>query len=336
MNNFKQFYNAWTSFAKPKRELLLEEENNDSIVQASSYNFLKLTVPPGDLQRILKVPDEKEKQDILKSKSEDFDIQRRALRLFPFSKEQIQKDLPVLVLEPRKFNEYYQAPVYQVVEHHGRARNLANIYTNKIDATLPLKIIVKDGKKLENIINLLIQGQNAPGADSEYISLKDLIPSLKTEVKAKELLDSELKNLKSEVAGGKTFNVVIRQSSIPGRTIVDPMTPEIKVSGIVQKPSLFKAFKKLEVSSGKYDYQILSGDDVSVAGQNLRDIRNKFVDLLNSNFQVKNDKGQEFIFINNILPGGGQTFVLRKPGEENKPESDEDKKEKYTLTISAK
>lgn len=58
MTNYKNFYNAWQSFAKPKRELLLER----TVVPASIKpdDFLALTTDEEELKRIMDTPSIKE------------------------------------------------------------------------------------------------------------------------------------------------------------------------------------------------------------------------------------------------------------------------------------
>lgn len=172
-------------FSKPKRELLLEETNGQLINVRSSL-FLKLTVEPRDYERILKPVPPKQKADILNSKGPEFDIQRRALRLVPFSLEKIKQQPPELHLEPRGLDKQRGALIYQVETHHGRARNLANIYdSDNPEATLPAKLIFKDGKNLQELLSdtrgVLIQGQAGPGADNEFIGLKELIVQASTQ-----------------------------------------------------------------------------------------------------------------------------------------------------------
>jgi len=50
MTNYKQFYNSWQSFAKPKRQLLLEELKLPISIEIG--DFLRLTTTPQDLENI--------------------------------------------------------------------------------------------------------------------------------------------------------------------------------------------------------------------------------------------------------------------------------------------
>lgn len=52
MTNYKQFYNSWQSFAKPKRQLLLEVATIPAKISVN--DFLNLTTRPDDLQIIKK------------------------------------------------------------------------------------------------------------------------------------------------------------------------------------------------------------------------------------------------------------------------------------------
>ena len=65
MTNYNKFYNAWSSFAKPKRQLLLER-----IIVAAQIrpdDFLALTTDAAELERIMTKPSIKEPYDAEKA-----------------------------------------------------------------------------------------------------------------------------------------------------------------------------------------------------------------------------------------------------------------------------
>jgi len=58
MTNYKQFYNSWMGFAKPKRELLLER--TVVLAEIKPDDFLALTTDEEELKRIMDAPSIKE------------------------------------------------------------------------------------------------------------------------------------------------------------------------------------------------------------------------------------------------------------------------------------
>jgi hypothetical protein len=65
MTNYRQFYNAWQGFAKPKRELLLER--TVVAAQIEPDDFLTLTTDQEELKRIMSQPSIKEPFDAEKA-----------------------------------------------------------------------------------------------------------------------------------------------------------------------------------------------------------------------------------------------------------------------------
>jgi hypothetical protein len=338
MTNYKQFYNAWHSFAKPKRELLVEEEQlNPQMANVNSQQFLRLTVPPADIERIIIKPTEEEQKQILASKEEKFDIQRRALRMMSALSSIVKTEPPELILEPRGLDKQRDnTPVYQVVEHHGRARNLANIYNigDTSGASLATKITFKDGKSLAELLasttGALIQGQNAPGAYNVKIGIKDLITSKTpgsfsnldkgtgTDVDKKQKYHDKLEEAKKKLAGGLVF----KQKYYPS---IDPTKPPVRYTFTADSQigsilsEVFSAYKNMN-NTLKLD-----------------ELRNNFTKEMNNHFDVKNDKGQEFVIVNYKSAGGMFFFGVRKPGNENvATETEEQLKEKDTIIFKAK
>jgi hypothetical protein len=57
MPNYKQFYNAWKGFTKPKRELLLEENGSLIVIEKMDpRDFLELTTDPETYQSLINKP----------------------------------------------------------------------------------------------------------------------------------------------------------------------------------------------------------------------------------------------------------------------------------------
>lgn len=149
MTNYKQFYNAWQGFAKPKRQLLLEDVGGEK-VDVVSERFLFLTTPKKDYDTIQNFIKTKEPKDVLNTKEPEFDIIRRGLRMINDNPNVV--DFSKLGTQPvvLKLQKTKQPNVYQVIEHHGRARNFANIYKNNSDLNIKMSVnvVFTDGKSL--------------------------------------------------------------------------------------------------------------------------------------------------------------------------------------------
>lgn len=110
MTNYNKFYNVWTSFAKPKRQLLLER----TIVaaQIKPDDFLALTTDAAELERIMTKPSIKE----------------------PFDAEKAGTVSLSVKLDP--------SGNAKVIEHEGRNRSFAAKQAG--EKYIPLNIIVVD------------------------------------------------------------------------------------------------------------------------------------------------------------------------------------------------
>lgn len=351
MTNYKQFYNAWRGFTKPKRELLLENVTGER-VSVFAELFLFLTTPKKDYDKIEQILEQNKKLDdkeraakeneILATKDEIYDVPRRGIRMVnqnpgvqDFSGLGSQTTKLVLKKTP-------QSNVYQVDEHAGRARSFANLYKNKSslegsNVKTTVTLVFMDGKTLSDAVseNVSIKAQNQV-LDTRLIPINQLIsdysPSggeeqqdistqkLKQDKeKAQKTFLNKLEAVKQQIGSG--FEFVRKIRNIGGQTFKDSFTADMKLRGFIdQMFSAYKTFRiikdNLETFDAGFGVKNLNPDA-------LKQLREEFAEEMNKHFEITNDKGKKLIIVQERLSGGTYAFSLKlQSGETSEDDKD--------------
>ena len=345
MTNYKQFYNAWMGFAKPKRELLVEDVGGGEKANVVSEKFLFLTTPKKEYDTVLNFIKTKEPKDVLNTKEPQFDIIRRGLRMI--EKNPDIQDFSKLGTQPveLRLQKTKQPNVYQVVGHHGRARNFANIYKNNSDLNIkmPVNIIFTDGKNLDQAFNegLSIKAQNqvldSRSEKESIILINQLIPDYSPsggedvaiqklkqdyEVKLSEAINTLVSNPYEKM--GKKADGGIERLSV-----------DQKLDVILSAP--FTAFKKFIIADKNMEYFKSQGDVQIINPNILQSLRDAFIEQINKQLTAKNDKNQVYKFVNFKSPSGMYFFALRKADTETVTrDTPEEEVEKNKITFIKK
>lgn len=322
MTNYKQFYNAWQGFAKPKRQLLLEDVGGEK-VDVVSERFLFLTTPKKDYDTIQNFIKTKEPKDVLNTKEPEFDIIRRGLRMINDNPNVV--DFSKLGTQPAvlKLQKTKQPNIYQVIEHHGRARNFANIYKNNSDLNIKMSVnvVFTDGKSLNEAFreNIQIQAQNhvldSRSEKQSIIPISQLIPDynpsatkpITTDDAQKKYL-KKLQDLKNQIGSGlnfirKTFNYG------GGKLVKDTFDVNMKLRGMIDQ--IFSTYKEYRITENPPD-NIFIGDAgmKNIHPDALKKIRDDFAEEMNSHLDISNNEDKKFTIISEKLPGGSFAFSL--------------------------
>jgi hypothetical protein len=126
MTNYKQFYNAWHGFAKPKRQLLLERTTIPAMI--SPDDFLALTTDAEELERIIKNPSVKGQ--------------------FDFAKMETNPSLSINIDNTGNG---------KVIEHEGRNRAYAAKLSDIKKIPVDIIVVNKDGVNFKEIEQLIAQ-----------------------------------------------------------------------------------------------------------------------------------------------------------------------------------
>lgn len=233
MTNYHKLYNSWLDYAKPKRQLLLEQEpipvensqlevgpNEHSFkVKVKSREFVKLTTDAKTLK----------------------DVERRAAAKEKFDIEKSGKMFLRLDING------------QVIEHEGRARNLLNVMTNGENAELEIEIIIpKDKKSLnrENFPQILGQPNLA---DNLVIAFNDLIPSVITKEQEQSLKDDPLKVGQEKQFTGYSLPPISKAAANSIQNVIDSFYSnnkvELKKIGIENIPQYVNLLNALYVAT---------------------------------------------------------------------------------------
>ena len=338
MTNYKQFYNAWKSFAKPKRELLVEDVGGGEKANVVSEKFLFLTTPKKEYDTVLNFIKTKEPKDVLNTKEPQFDIIRRGLRMI--EKNPDIQDFSKLGTQPviLKLAKTKEPNIYQVVEHHGRARNFANIYKNNSDLNIKMSvnIIFTDEKNLDQAFNegLSIKAQNqvldSRSEKESIIPISQLIPDYNPSANKQAAADdaivvaqknylNKLQDIKNQIGSG--FEFVRKIRNIGGQTLKDSFTADMKLRGFIdQMFSSYKTFRiikdNLETFDAGFGVKNLNPDT-------LKKLREEFAEEMNKHFEITNDKGKKLIIVQERLSGGTYAFSLKlQSGETSEDDKD--------------
>lgn len=163
MTNYKQFYNSWQSFAKPKKELILEQvaipvQNSQLEVNRDSEHSFKIKVKSSEFLKLIT-----NEQELALAAN-------RAAEKGQFDPSKVGK--VYLRLDNRGV----------VKEHEGRATNFMNMQANGPEAEIEAEIIIPIHKRLNRLDFPFIRGQRGL-ADGLEIPFNDLFPATKEELK---------------------------------------------------------------------------------------------------------------------------------------------------------
>lgn len=350
MTNYKQFYNAWKSFAKPKRELLLESVDGER-TNVLAERFLFLTTPKKEYDLLkqflqtgkIEIPDPNDPKkkkiidetNVLETKEPQFDIIRRGIRMA--AENPNVQDFSNLGSQTTKLVFKPQSNVYQVDAHAGRARSFANIYKNKgnLKIKISVNIIFTDGKNLDQAFNenILIKAQNqvldSRSEKESIIPISQLIPDYNPSTNKQATTDdaivaqknylNKLQDIKNQIGSG--FEFVRKIRNIGGQTFKDSFTADMKLRGFIdQMFSSYKTFRiikdNLETFDAGFGVKNLNPDA-------LKKLREEFAEEMNKHFEITNDKGKKLIIVQERLSGGTYAFSLKlQSGETSEDDKD--------------
>lgn len=337
MTNYKQFYNAWMGFAKPKRELLVEDVGGGEKTNVVSQKFLFLTTPKKEYDTVLNFIKTKEPKDVLNTKEPQFDIIRRGLRMI--EKNPDIQDFSKLGTQPveLRLQKTKQSNVYQVVGHHGRARNFANIYKNNSDLNIkmPVNIIFTDGKNLDQAFNenILIQAQDhvldSRSEKESIIPINQLIPDYNPSANKQAVADdaiaaeknylNKLQDIKNQIGSG--FEFVRKIRNIGGQTFKDSFTADMKLRGLIDQ--LFSSYKTFRIIKGNLETFDAGFGVKNLNPDALKKLREEFAEEMNKHFEIINNDGKRFQIVQEKLPGGTYAFSLKlQSGETSEDDKD--------------